>query len=78
MGGNRLIIAFACAFVLLLLLLVVVVVVVVTVVSIEVVVVFFFFRKSNAHTHILDWCACALDGVKIVGYGRTNGRTRLF
>ena len=37
--------------------------------------VFFFFRKSNAHTHILDWCAFVLDGVKIVGYKRTNGRT---
>ena len=26
-----------------------------------------FFRKSNIHIHILDWCACALDGV-------TNGQ----
>ena len=30
-----------------------------------VVLVFFFFRKSNAHTHILDWWAFALDGVFI-------------
>ena len=32
------------------------------------------FRKSNAHSHILDWCAFALDGVK-KHYGRTNQRS---
>ena len=32
------------------------------------------FRKSNAHTHLSDWCAGALDGCK-KRYGRTNQRT---
>ena len=36
------------------------------------------FRKSNAHAHILDWCAFALDGVKNVMDGLTNGQTKRF
>ena len=39
-----------------------------------VVVVLLLLQKSNAHAHILDWCAFALDVVKNVTNGRTNGQ----
>ena len=54
--------------VLVLLLLVSVVVVVLLLVDVVLSSLSFFSQKSNAHAHSLDWCACALDGVKIVGY----------
>ena len=35
------------------------------------------FRKSNAHAHILDWCAFALDGVKNVSDEQGVSRSRI-
>ena len=64
--------------VLLLLLLLLLVIVVVVVLLLVVIVVVVFSRKSNAHTHISDSCAFALDGVKNVTDEPTNERTRCF
>ena len=57
---------------LILILVLLLVVVVVVIVVLLLLLLFQKFQKSNAHAHKLDWCVCALDGVKNVTDQRTN------